>query len=126
MTRTRIQWLALLLIGVAWATVHAAVDITGRWTAAFETQIGMQEYTYQFRVKGRTLTGKAASANGETDIQNGRVDGNTVTFLERFPHQGMTITITYMGTIVSADEIKFTRRVGEFATEEFVVTRVTP
>jgi hypothetical protein len=38
--------------------------------------------------------------------------------------QGMEIRIVYTGAIVSADEIKFTRQVADFATEELVATRV--
>ena len=36
----------------------------------------------------------------------------------------MEIKVTYTGTIVSADEIKFTRNVADFATEELVAKRV--
>ena len=45
-------------------------------------------------------------------------------FVERLSFQGMEIVITYTGKITSADEIKFTRQVGEFATEELVAKRV--
>jgi hypothetical protein len=37
--------------------------------------------------------------------------------------EGMEIKIDYTGTIVSADEIKFSRQVGDFATEELVAKR---
>jgi hypothetical protein len=127
MATMRIRLAVLLLTAmVTSARMLAAPDITGMWTAAFDTQIGRQEYTYQFRVKGRKVTGKAVSANGESDLQNGKVDVNNVTFLEPFRYQGAIIAITYTGTIMSAQEIKFTRQVGEFATEEMVATRVTP
>jgi hypothetical protein len=46
-----------------------------------------------------------------------------VSFVETFKYQGMDITITYTGKVVSADEIKFTRQVAEFATEELVAKR---
>jgi len=39
--------------------------------------------------------------------------------------QGNAIPIRYSGK-VSGDEIKFTRKVGDFATEEFVAKRVKP
>ena len=104
----------------------AAPDITGTWSASFDTQIGRQDYTYQFQVKGSLLTGKASSANGESDILNGKVDGEKVTFLENFTYQGMTIPITYAGSIASVDEIKFTRRVAQFASEALVAHRVKP
>jgi hypothetical protein len=35
----------------------------------------------------------------------------------------MDLPVSYVGQIVSADEIKFTRNVGEFATEELVAKR---
>ena len=36
----------------------------------------------------------------------------------------MELKVSYTGKITSADEIKFTRNVGEFATEEIVAKRV--
>jgi hypothetical protein len=36
----------------------------------------------------------------------------------------MEVRITYTGQVASADEIKFTRQVAEFATEELVAKRV--
>jgi hypothetical protein len=104
----------------------AAPDIGGKWTASFDTQIGRQEYIYQFQLKKRTLTGKATSVNGESAIQNGKVEGEKVTFIENLAYQGMTIVIRYSGVIVSADEIRFTRQVGEFATEQLVAHRIKP
>ena len=61
----------LLLLGMA--RVFAA-DITGTWKASFETQIGQQNYTYQFVVKGTTLTGKIQSDMGGTsEVLQGKV-----------------------------------------------------
>ena len=44
--------------------------------------------------------------------------------MEIFKYEGMEIRITYSGQTTSADEIKFTRQVAEFATEEVVAKRV--
>jgi hypothetical protein len=114
-----------LFVVAALAFAHAAVaaDITGKWTASFDTQIGVQNYAYDFTVKDGTLTGKAKSENGETEIKDGKVDGDKVTFVEMLNFQGMEIRIAYTGKIVSADEIKFTRNVADFATEELVAKR---
>ena len=89
----------------------------------FDTQIGVQNYSYEFTVKDGKLTGRAKSENGETEIKDGKVDGDTVTFVEMLNFQGMEIRIVYTGKIVSADEIKFTRNVADFATEELVAKR---
>ena len=106
------------------AVVIAAVDITGKWTAAFDTQIGEQKYTYEFQVKGSQLTGTAASENGKSEIKNGKVSGDTVTFDEFLNFQGMPLEISYTGKIVSDDQIDFTRKVADIATEKLVAKRV--
>jgi hypothetical protein len=119
-------WLAILV----WAALAvstgsaAAADISGTWTASFDTQIGRQNYTYEFVVKDSTLTGKAKSENGESAISDGKVDGDTVTFVEMLNFQGTDIRIQYTGKVTSPDEIRFTRQVADFATEELVATRV--
>ena len=56
-------------------------------------------------------------------LANGKLAGNKVSFSETISLMGMDIRIDYVGQIASADEIKFTRQVGEFATEEFVAKR---
>jgi hypothetical protein len=117
-------WLMAVLLVVASIAPMAAADITGKWTSSFDTQIGKQEYTYDFVVKDSKLTGKMKSNLGESDVLDGKVDGDKVTFGELLKFEGMEIKITYTGTIVSADEIKFTRNVADFATEELVAKRV--
>lgn len=101
----------------------AAVDVTGTWKASFDTQIGVQNYTYEFVQKGTTLTGKIASDNGASEVKDGKVENGTITFTEILEFGGMTINITYTGKPSSADEIKFTRHVGDFATEELAAKR---
>ena len=123
MKYSRLVGIALLtLLGVV--RVFAA-DITGTWKASFDTQIGQQNYTYQFVVKGTTLTGKIQSEMGGTsDIVQGKVEDNKVSFVEVFKFEGNEIQITYTGQVTSDDEIKFTRQVAEFATEQLVAKRV--
>ena len=115
--------LALLTAALLLALVPAfGADVTGKWTASFETQIGTQNYTYDFKVDGGKLTGTAKSQNGESQITEGVVGGDDITFVEMLDFQGQSIRIVYKGKI-SGDEIKFTRQVGEVAAEEFVAKR---
>jgi len=62
------------------------------------------------------------------EVRNEIVEGYRRARLEDhgriFKYQGMEIRITYSGRVTSADEIKFTRQVAEFATEEVVAKRV--
>lgn len=121
---TRCAWLMAVLLCVVSTAPIAAADITGKWTSSFDTQIGKQNYTYDFVAKEATLTGKMKSDLGESDVLDGKVDGDKVSFGEILKFEGMEIKITYTGKVVSADEIKFTRQVADFATEELVAKRV--
>jgi len=104
-----------------------AADATGRWQAEFDTQVGVQKYVYDLKVEGATITGKASfermGQKGEVEIKDGKVDGDTVSFVEMLEFEGNQLPITYTGKL-AGDEIRFTRKVGEFATEEFVARRV--
>ncbi|MEO8596861.1 MAG: hypothetical protein ABI759_26310 [Candidatus Solibacter sp.] len=99
-----------------------AQGVAGKWTAAIDTQIGVQNYTYDFKVDGEKLTGTAKSDMSGSPITEGAVKGNTITFSEMLTFQDMTIKVTYTGTI-SGDEIKFNRKVGDLASEDFVAKR---
>jgi len=98
-------------------------DVSGTWTAEFDTQVGKQNYTYVLKVSGSQLTGKAKSANGETELKDGKVEGDAVTFVEMLNIQGMELKVTYKCKVVSADEIKFTRDVAGMVQEELVAKR---
>ncbi len=116
--------LFLIALGVlAFAVSAWAQDISGQWTAAFNTQIGEQHYTYTFKVDGDKLTGTAKNDMGSTEIANGAIKGDEISFVENLNFNGNDIAISYTGK-VSGDEIKFTRKVGDFATEELTAKRV--
>jgi len=117
---------ATLALGLLLFTVAAsalAADISGQWTATFNTQVGEQHYVFTFKVDGEKLTGTAKSDNGTSEIQNGTVKGDDVSFVENLDYQGQQLKITYTGK-VSGDEIKFTRDVAGFAKEDLVAKRV--
>ena len=123
MTRRTIASVLILALALLVQTTLRAADITGTWKASFDTPLGTQNYTYELKVSGNQLTGKAKSDNGESELKNGKVDGDKVSFVETLTIMGMTLEVTYAGTVTSDDEIKFTRDVGGFATEELVAKR---
>ena len=84
--------------------------------------MGTQKYTYEFHVEGNKVTGTATNDRGPTTITEGKLDGDTITFVEPLSFNGNDIRIEYTGKI-NGDEIKFTRKVGDFATEELVAER---
>jgi hypothetical protein len=105
--------------------VALAADFAGTWTAAIETQVGVQNYTYTFKVDGEKLTGKTKSQFGESEITEGVIKGDDITFVENLNYEGMPLRIVYKGKI-SGDEIKFTRNVADISDETFVAKRAKP
>jgi len=110
----------VMAIGVA----ALAADFNGTWTAAIDTQVGVQNYTFTFKVEGEKLTGKAKSAfaNADTEITEGVVKGDDISFVENLNYEGMPLRIVYKGKI-SGDEIKFSRNLADIADEPFVAKR---
>ena len=118
--------LTLLTLAVASLSALAA-DITGTWKAEFETQRGLQKYSFTLKQDGTNLTGKArvemTDQKREAEFKEGKVEGDTVTFVEPLKIQDNEIRITYTGK-VAGNEIKFTRQVGDFGKSEATAKRV--
>jgi len=114
----------LTLAALPWAGF--AADVTSMWKAEFDSQIGLQKYTYTLKQDGTNLTGKANSEvndqKREAELKEGKVDGDKVSFVEMLNFQGNDIRISYRGAILS-NEMKLTREVGTFAKEEIVAKR---
>jgi len=102
-----------------------AADITGKWTAEFDSEVGLQKYVFEFKAEGSTLTGMAISnidgAEAKTPITEGKIDGDKISFVENLNYQGMELRIAYEGTI-SGDEIQLARIEGAGG-EKFVAKR---
>jgi len=101
-------------------------DVTGKWKSEFDTQIGHLKYTYDLKAEGGKITGKAfRDQDGEkvtTELTEGKVTGDDVSFVENLKLQDQELRIEYKGKI-AGDEIKFTRKVGDFATTEITARR---
>jgi hypothetical protein len=123
MKHTHRLWICAV-ISMGLAAVAFAADVTGTWTASFDTQVGKQNYTYTFKQTGTRLTGKAKSefAMSDTEITEGTVNGDDVSFVENLNYQGMPLRIVYKGKI-AGDEIKFTRNILDMFTEELVAKK---
>lgn len=107
-----------MLVGVAFAAVSFAADITGKWTAKVPGRNGEQETTFTFKQAGEALTGTVTGRGGERPITEGSVKGDTVTFASESQRGKQT----YKGVIAGA-EIKFKRESGQGEPREFVAKK---
>ena len=104
--------LAVLLFALTSVAAMAA-DFNGKWTADVQGRNGTQTVTFDFQVSGSALTGKVTTQRGATDITDGKVNGDNISFTQVMTMQGNEMKITYTGKADGADTINFTRQVGD-------------
>jgi len=99
------------LSAAAPAAKTLAADITGIWKADFDTQRGLQKYTFTLKQDGTAVTGKVSvdtdGQKREADLKEGKIEGDTVSFVEPLSIQGNELQIRFTGKI-STDEIRLT------------------
>lgn len=116
----------LLFVAVLLAPVLASAQAgpTGKWTSTFATQVGDQEYTYDFTVKGTDLTGVMKSnLLGNSKTEAGKVDGQKFTFTEVGTYMEMPLRFAYACQLTSAEEAKCTRTLEGSEAEALVMKR---
>jgi hypothetical protein len=99
------KWLLCLL--AAFAVSASAADISGNWKGTAETPNGTVERTFVFKVDGHKLTGETTSSMfGKSTIEDGKVDGDDVSFTVTVNIQGNEGKVNYKGKI-EGDTINF-------------------
>ena len=101
---------ALALIALLCMTFAAlAADASGKWTAEVLGRGGnTATTTFTFKAAGNTLTGTVGNANGENPISDGKVDGDTISFVQVLNFNGNEVKMMYTGKM-KGDSIEFTR-----------------
>lgn len=100
-----------------------AADFNGKWTASVETPRGTQNLTFDFHVDGAKLTGTVTSPRGDSEISDGKVDGDSISFTQVVNFNGNEFKINYSGQADGADSIKFSRQAGDRPAVDFTATR---
>jgi hypothetical protein len=111
-----------LLLATLLVVTALAADVSGKWTATFNTQVGEQKYTWDFKADGPKLTGKYTSSNGDGVIVDGKVDGDKISWIENLKFQDMDLRIEYKA-VISGNDLKITRDVAGIAMEEGTAKR---
>ena len=116
---------AALFLALAMApAVLANHHVEGKWEATVETPRGAQDIAFDFIEADGHLTGTVSSRRGESEIEEGTVNGNDIAFKQSVSFQGRELVLSYTGT-VDGDEIAFTREVeGRDRSSDFTATRV--
>jgi hypothetical protein len=84
-----------------------AADPSGKWTAEMQGPNGnARQVTLNLKADGSKLTGTVGGQRGDTDISDGKVDGDTITFSVVREFNGNQMKMNYTGK-VSGDSIQF-------------------
>ena len=116
--------LALALVVPAWSADESFV---GKWKAEFDSQVGKQKYTFEFKLEDGKLAGKAIGerqmGTNEVKLIEIKTDKDEISFVEPLTLQGNTVRIVYKGKLKD-DEIKLHRTVGDNNQYDIVAKRV--
>jgi hypothetical protein len=112
--RMKIKIMAIAAIAVLALVASAvAADVTGKWVAQQQGRNGTTEITFNLKADGAKLTGsmtRPGFGGGEpmtTELSDGKIDGDNVSFVIVMKMGEMEMKSTYKGK-VAGDEIKFT------------------
>lgn len=118
--------IALIVATPVFAQAPGKVDLSGKWLFSVTTDNGTGTPTVTFQQKGDSLTGHYSSqVFGEVDFKGAVKDGK-FTFAMSPSVQGQSLTVTYTGSIDSADAVKGTVDLGGFGSGTFTGNRQKP
>jgi hypothetical protein len=101
-----------LLLIAACAIAAFAADVTGEWKATAEGPNGSMERTLSLKAEGSKLTGQTVSSfTGKSAIEDGKVDGDTISFVITASFQGNEMKIQYKGKVTGADSMELTSQI---------------
>ena len=124
--------LALALVVPAWSADESFV---GKWKAEFDSQVGKQKYTFEFKLEDGKLAGKAIGerqmGTNEVKLVDFKTDKDEISFVEplrlRDTHSAVARTnevrIEYKGKLKD-DEIKLHRKAPGISEYDIVAKRV--
>ena len=96
----RICVLALSLLLVAGIAYGA--DIDGTWTGEMDMMGQTMPISYTFKAEGNVLTGTTPIMDQEYKIQDGKIDGNNISF-SVVMNFGQEMKVDYKGTLSGND-----------------------
>ena len=127
--KSSIKTVALVALALAWVVPAWSADesFVGKWKTEFDSQVGTQKYTFEFKLEDGKLAGKAIGerqmGTNEVKLIEIKTDKDEISFVEPLTLQGNTVRIVYKGKLKD-DEIKLHRKVGDIAEYDIVAKRV--
>ncbi|MBN9588395.1 MAG: hypothetical protein BGN85_03890 [Alphaproteobacteria bacterium 64-11] len=97
-----------------------AVD--GKWEIIINSPMGAQKATLELASSGASLSGTQTAAQGSGPLENGKVDGNAVSWSAKISSP-MPLTLDFSGA-VEGDKMSGSVKAGAFGSFPFTGNRV--
>ena len=104
--------ITVILMTLTLAVSAFAADVAGKWKATMEGPNGSMQITFDLKVDGKKITGKAIGDMGEMQITEGTIDGDNISFTV----QTDQFKVVHKGT-VSGNEMKLKVEMGDNSME---------
>ena len=98
-------------------------NVDGVWDTVTNTPMGPQNATLTLATDGNTLTGNMSGPQGAIDIEDGTVDGDSLSWKANITSP-MAMTLEFSAT-VNGDEISGNVQLGAFGNASFSGTRTS-
>ena len=96
-------------------------DVDGTYDVTINSPMGNQNAKITLAANGESLTGTIAGQQGSLDIQDGKVDGDTLSWSAQMT-QPMPMKLNFTAS-VNGDEISGSVQLGAFGSASFSGTR---
>lgn len=97
-----------ILVGLIATLAIWAADVSGKWTAEMQGRDGnTMTITMNLKADGDKLTGTVSGRRGDTDISDGKIEGDNVSFSVVREFNGNQFKQSYKGKL-DGDTIHFT------------------
>ena len=96
-----------------------AVD--GKWEIVINSPLGAQKAVLDVATSGNSLTGTQTAQQGSGPLENGKVDGSTVSWSAKITNP-MPLTLDFTGT-VEGDKLSGSVKAGSFGSFPFSGSR---
>ena len=96
------------------------MSVDGTWDLTFNTPMGAQQGSLELKTNGDSLEGTMTGPQGAVPLEDGKVDGNALSW--SVTAQQMAMKITFKAT-VDGDKISGEAELGSFGTATIEGTR---
>jgi hypothetical protein len=100
---------------------ETSMAVDGKWEITINSPMGAQKATLDLKADGGTLTGSQQAAQGSGPLENGKVNGNELSWSAKITSP-MPMTLDFTGT-VDGDKLSGSVKAGSFGSFPFTGSR---